>query len=425
MRLYEFNNLNEAPLQSMGKAMGKAVNKVKSAMGMGKNPTQPAQVQPAQPAQAPNPAGSGTPQGVQTPIGNNQQVRNATTGGTQTKRPPTQGKFDPGGGNNPNFPNQLPTTDPALAAVNAPTAYNQTVDQPATKGTTVSNTDTEQEKQKVQVKRQGDPNINNGEVKWPEDDLDGDGIDDRVEIQQRNPERDGPFGSNRRKGTNAGVEKTASDGQQYIWLGRQWRGSETGKFANQAISAELGMPHLDELVAQMDDANEIHLAANYILGREDALATSKDRFTSGGGRYRDIDDKSGVDRETGDVVDQEKYDNYRIQSTQANKALNRDVQDKMDYDADRSLGQQKNRRTIRPTDGSEGDVLDTVVPTGYDADQYQNFAGKNVTDKGIDWNTRAEPKTTSNDPRPIKRKSRRRTGTESKDFSVFNMLVNK
>ena len=204
----------------------------------------------------------------------------------------------------------------------------------------------------------------------------------------KNPRQDGDFSASRRTGTNAGILKVASDGAAYTWLGRQWANNETGKMATKAIAAELGNPMLDELINSINKSNTAHLAADYILGRERALDTDARRSSGTGRSYADIDQQqvSGGDADT-------------IKNVKPNRAINQTQNDNDDYQADQRVSQQKFAKSIdKPTmKGGEQIPSDQGVDQGWQdtGGARPNYAGSNVTDKGIEWGGNP-PKTTNN-----------------------------
>ena len=210
-----------------------------------------------------------------------------------------------------------------------------------------------------------------------------------------NPRQDGDFSASRRTGTNAGILKVGSDGVSYTWLGRQWVDNETGKMATKAVAAELGNPMLDELINSINKSNTAHLAADYILGRERALDTDARRSSGTGRSYADIDQQqaSGGDANT-------------IKNVKPNRAINQTQNDNDDYQADQRVSQQKFARTINKPTAKGGDQ----IPSDQGVDQgwkdtggvRPNYAGSNVTDKGIEWG--GNPAKTTNNARARKKR---------------------
>ena len=219
----------------------------------------------------------------------------------------------------------------------------------------------------------------------------------------KNPTQDGDFSSSRRTGTNAGILKVASDGASYTWLGRQWANAETGKMATKAIAASLGNPMLDELIGTIHKTNTAHLVADYILGRERSLDTDARRSSSTGRSYADIDQQqqAGGDADT-------------LKNVKPNRAINQRQNDNDDYQADQRVAQQKFAKSINKPTMSKGEQIpsDQGVDQGWrdTGGTRPNYAGSNVTDKGIEWggnpakttNTEVEP---TNNARPKKKKA--------------------
>lgn len=114
-----------------------------------------------------------------------------------------------------------------------------------------------------------------------------------------NPAKDGPIDPGRRKGNNAGLSKKLGN-VNYLWLGQQWvvdnpGAPNNGQIADRGAAAQLGMPHVDELLIDIKNANVAHLVADYILGRERALDTSDMRSSAKGTRYDNQQGKTALD----------------------------------------------------------------------------------------------------------------------------------
>jgi len=114
-----------------------------------------------------------------------------------------------------------------------------------------------------------------------------------------NPTKDGPIDPGRKKGTNAGLSKKLGN-LNYLWMGAQWvvdnpGAPNNGQVADRGATAQLGLPHVDELLIDIKNANVAHLVADYILGRERELDTSDMRSSAKGTRYDNQQGKTALD----------------------------------------------------------------------------------------------------------------------------------
>ena len=114
-----------------------------------------------------------------------------------------------------------------------------------------------------------------------------------------NPAKDGPIDPSRSKGTNAGLSKKLGN-VNYLWMGKQWvvdnpGAPNNGQIADRGATAQLGLPHVDELLIDIKNSNVAHLAADYILGRERKLDTSDMRSSAKGTRYDNQKGKTALD----------------------------------------------------------------------------------------------------------------------------------
>lgn len=119
-----------------------------------------------------------------------------------------------------------------------------------------------------------------------------------VKVAQ-NPSKDGPIAQDRKQGTNAGLRKKVGN-LTYLWGGAQWvvdnpGAPNNGQIADKAAVKQLGLPHVDELILDINNANVAHLAAGYILGAERALDTSDMRSSAKGTRYDNQKGKTALD----------------------------------------------------------------------------------------------------------------------------------
>jgi len=117
--------------------------------------------------------------------------------------------------------------------------------------------------------------------------------------QGQNPKKDGPIAQDRKQGTNAGLRKKVGN-LTYLWHGFQWvvdnpGAPNNGQVADKGAAKQLGMPHVDELILDINNANVAHLAAGYILGAERALDTSDMRSSAKGTRYDNQKGKTALD----------------------------------------------------------------------------------------------------------------------------------
>lgn len=117
--------------------------------------------------------------------------------------------------------------------------------------------------------------------------------------QGQNPQKDGPIAQDRKQGTNAGLRKKIGN-LTYLWQGFQWvvdnpGAPNNGQVADKGATKQLGLPHVDELILDINNANVAHLAAGYILGAERALDTSDMRSSAKGTRYDNQKGKSALD----------------------------------------------------------------------------------------------------------------------------------
>lgn len=150
-----------------------------------------------------------------------------------------------------------------------------------------------------------------------------------------NPAKDGPIDPSRSKGTNAGLSKKLGN-VNYMWMGKQWivdnpGAPNNGQVADRGATAQLGLPHVDELLIDIKNANVAHLVADYVLGRERDLDTDARRSSGTGRSYADIDKARGKgtqDQLAGQagptVSNQTAADRDRLANVRANKAINPD-----------------------------------------------------------------------------------------------------
>lgn len=114
-----------------------------------------------------------------------------------------------------------------------------------------------------------------------------------------NPVKDGPIDPSRSKGTNAGLSKKLGN-VNYMWMGKMWvvdnpGAPNNGQIADRGATAQLGLPHVDELLIDIKNANVAHLVADYVLGRERELDTSDMRSSAKGTRYDNQQGKTALD----------------------------------------------------------------------------------------------------------------------------------
>ena len=96
-----------------------------------------------------------------------------------------------------------------------------------------------------------------------------------------------------------------------------------------------------------------------------------------------------------------------MKNVKPNRAINQRQNDNDDYQADQRVAQQKFAKSINKPTMSKGEQ----IPSDQGVDQgwrdtggvRPNYAGSNVTDKGIEWG--GNPAKTTNNARPKKKKA--------------------